>query len=82
MTTVMIMAIGERIKRLRQADGLSQPQLAAKAGIDQGGLSKIERGLTTNVTLEILRRLAKALGCSVADLLDEEDKKSPRKAAA
>jgi transcriptional regulator with XRE-family HTH domain len=76
------MAIGERIKKFRTEDGLTQPQLAAKAGVDQGGLSKLERGLTTNLTLEILRRLARALGCSVADLLDEEDKKSSRKTAA
>lgn len=76
------MKLGEKIRTLRQATGLSQTQVAAKAGIDQGGLSKIERGLTTNLTLEMLRRIARVLGCSAADLLGDEDKKSPRKAAA
>lgn len=76
------MAIGEKIKELRQVTGLTQRQLARKAGVDQGGLSKIERRLKANLTLEMLRRLARALGCSVADLLDDEDKESPRKSAA
>ncbi|MGH9957397.1 MAG: helix-turn-helix domain-containing protein [Pyrinomonadaceae bacterium] len=76
------MAIGEKIKNLREESGLTQRQLARKAGVDQGGLSKIERGLKANLTLEMLRRLARALGCSAADLLDDEDKKSPRKTAA
>jgi len=75
------MALGETIKNLRQVTGLTQMQLAEKAGIDQGGLSRIEQGLKANPTLEILRRLAQALGCRVADLL-EEDKESPRKTAA
>jgi transcriptional regulator with XRE-family HTH domain len=67
------MAIGERIKELRTEAGLSQPQLAVKAGVDQGGLSRIERGLKVNPTLDVLRRLARALDCRVADLLDEEN---------
>jgi transcriptional regulator with XRE-family HTH domain len=44
-------------------------------------VSKIEvKG--QNPSLEMLRRIASALSCSVVDLLDEEDKKSPRKTAA
>lgn len=61
---------------------MAQVQVAEKAGIDQGGLSKIERGQTTNVSLQMLRRIARVLGCCVADLLDDEDMKSPRKTAA
>jgi transcriptional regulator with XRE-family HTH domain len=72
------MSVGENIKRLREAAGLSQTELARRAGIDQGGLSKIEKG--RNLTLETLRDLARALGCSVVDLLEEEDK-HPRRAA-
>jgi transcriptional regulator with XRE-family HTH domain len=72
------MSVGENIKRLRKAGGLSQTELARQAGIDQGGLSKIEKG--RNLTLETLRALARALGCSVVDLLEEGDK-HPRRAA-
>jgi transcriptional regulator with XRE-family HTH domain len=35
-----------------------------------------------NPSLEILRRIARGLGCSVLDLLDEEDKQKPKKTAA
>ncbi|MGH8651193.1 MAG: helix-turn-helix domain-containing protein [Burkholderiales bacterium] len=76
------MAIGEKIKKLRLAAGLNQKQVAVKADIDQGGLSKLERGLTTNTTLETLQSIARALGCSVVDLLDEEHKQKPKKTAA
>jgi transcriptional regulator with XRE-family HTH domain len=72
------MSVGENIKRLREAAGLSQTGLARRAGIDQGGLSKIEKG--RNLTLETLRDLARALGCSVVDLLEEGDK-HPKRAA-
>jgi DNA-binding Xre family transcriptional regulator len=41
-------------------------------------LSKIEKG--RNLTLETLRGLARALGCSVVDLLEEGDK-HPKRAA-
>jgi len=37
-------SFGEYIKRLRNEKGLNQTQLAAKIGLDSGGLSKIETG--------------------------------------
>jgi transcriptional regulator with XRE-family HTH domain len=80
MTYIHCMKLGEKIKRQRQRAGLSQRQAAKNAGIDQGGLSKIERG--QNPSLGMLRRIAGVLGCSVADLLGDEDKQSPRKTAA
>jgi transcriptional regulator with XRE-family HTH domain len=82
MTYSHRMKLGEKIKRQRERAGLSQRQAAVKAGIDQGGLSKLESGRKTNLTLAMLRRIARVLGCSVADLLSDEDKQSPRKSAA
>jgi transcriptional regulator with XRE-family HTH domain len=74
------MGLGERIKKLRQVAGLSQRDVAKRAGIDPSMVSKIEvKG--QNPSLEMLRRIASGLGCSVVDLLDEEDKR-PRKTAA
>jgi transcriptional regulator with XRE-family HTH domain len=37
--------LGGWIARWRQQVGVSQRSLAARAGIDQGGLSRVERGL-------------------------------------
>lgn len=42
-------------------------ELAHQVGTDSGGLSRIERGVQ-GVSEKMLRRIAEALGCSVADL--------------
>lgn len=76
------MGIGENIKRRRLATKMTQRGLARQAGIDQAGLSRIERGYKENLTVAVLRSLARALDCKVADLLDEENNQSPRKTAA
>jgi transcriptional regulator with XRE-family HTH domain len=41
-------------------------------------ISKIESGEITNLTLDIMRKLTKPLGCSVVDLLPEEDKRGSK----
>jgi transcriptional regulator with XRE-family HTH domain len=73
------MELGERVKKMRQAAGLSQRDVAERAGIDRTMVGKIELH-NQNPSLAILRRIATGLGCSVVDLLDEEDKR-PRKTA-
>jgi transcriptional regulator with XRE-family HTH domain len=76
----MTVELGEKIKKVRQAAGLNQKEVAERAGVDQGMLSKIEnRG--QNPSLEILRRIASGLGCSVADLLPD-DMRRPQGASA
>jgi transcriptional regulator with XRE-family HTH domain len=82
MNRINPMPIGETIQKLRREARMTQRQLAHKAGIDQGGLSRIEQRLKVNPTLDVLRRLARALDCRVADLLDEKNNESPRKTAA
>ena len=61
---------GERLRKLREAAGLSQAQLAAKmdpAKLVQA-ISRYELGQQTP-TLGIIYQLAKALGCKPCDLL-------------
>lgn len=60
------------LKKLRIISNLSQMQLAQKAGVSQGHLSSLERG-DKQPTLPVLKRLAVALGVSVAKLIDDED---------
>jgi transcriptional regulator with XRE-family HTH domain len=72
------MSIGKNLKRLRQSADLTQTDLARKSGVDQSMISKIERGEFENLTLDTLRSLTKALGCSVVELLPEEDKRGSR----
>ncbi|MCA1852856.1 MAG: helix-turn-helix domain-containing protein [Beggiatoa sp.] len=53
--------------------------MAERGGFDPAMMSKIERH-DQNPSLEMLRRIANGLGCSVVDLLDERDKERGRRA--
>jgi transcriptional regulator with XRE-family HTH domain len=55
------------LKRLR--GGMKQEQLAKKARVSRGYLAAIEAGHKKNPSLDILKRLAKALGVPVTALL-------------
>lgn len=64
------MGVGDNIKRLREAKGISQRQLAREAGISQPLLCQIERG-TKNPSLPVGVAIAKALGTTAEQLLEE-----------
>ena len=49
--------------------GLTQMDLAKKAKVSQAYIASLETGTRTNPSLTILKRLAKALGVSLAELL-------------
>lgn len=61
------MAFSERLKLARQKANLTQAELARKAGLATGSIYQYEAGLRFP-RLEILYRIADALGCSMADL--------------
>ncbi len=61
--------MGERIKALREQQGLSQRKLALMIGSNQTHIWQIENG-TVNVGLDLLCRLADALEVNVRDLID------------
>ncbi len=61
---------GQKIKDLRKSKGISQEKLANLAEIDRTYLPTIENG-ERNVSIEIVEKLAKALGVKIKDLFDE-----------
>ncbi len=61
--------VAEAVRRHRVARGLTNGELAARAGISKAMLSKIEHA-RTSCSLTTLARLAAALAVPVADLLD------------
>lgn len=65
--------VGDNIKRMREAANMSQNGLAKKAGIAQATLSAIERS-TKNPSVETVKLLAVALGCTVSDLMGDDPK--------
>lgn len=58
------MSIGQNVRRLRQAKGVTQWQLSQAVGISPGRMLLIERG-DKDVSKELLVAFAKALGVSV-----------------
>ena len=56
-------------KQLRKANGLTQAELASKAGVTNAYISMLESGAKGNPTVGIVRRLAKALNISVGELI-------------
>jgi transcriptional regulator with XRE-family HTH domain len=62
--------LGAVVRRLRREQDLTQAQLARRAGVTQGHLSLIESGARPNTGALIVRRLARALGVPVGELLE------------
>lgn len=54
--------LGETLRKLRQAAGMTQEELAERAGISARAVSDTERGLRTAVHAHTARRLSAALG--------------------
>ena len=62
--------IGRMLKTLREAQGLNQVELAKKAKVTTAYVSQLEAGKKKNPSLDVLQKLAKALGVPVAELLE------------
>ena len=78
-TIVLIMAdddinkrIGLNITILREQRGLTQEKLAELASLHRAYIGQIERG-EKNIGLRNLKKIAKALGIQISDLLDVHD---------
>lgn len=56
--------IGQRLKDIREAQGLTTTQLAERCGLVQSTISKIENG-RWSASLDMLSRLCEALGARV-----------------
>ena len=63
------MTIGERIKYYREQAGMTQQELAAKAGVSYQAISKYENGIVTNIPTKRLQIIADALGTNGAVLM-------------
>lgn len=63
--------LARNVRRLRTSTGLSQEELAARAGLHRTYISSVERG-QRNVSLENIFAIASALGCDPRELIDAE----------
>ena len=64
------MKLGKTIRARRKALGLSQEKLAEHIDCHRNYVGFVERG-TQNLTVDMLCRYAKALKCTVAELMKE-----------
>ncbi len=64
--------LGDAIRRRRQAQEMSQEQFAEVVDCHRNFVGRIERG-QQNPTVDTLVRIAKALDCSVRDILRDTD---------
>lgn len=70
------MSLGSRINDIRKEKGISLDELCERSGVPKGTLSKITAGITDNPTLETVKAIARALGCTLDDFDDEPRKET------
>ena len=68
--------VGANIRRLRELQGMSQEDLAAKADSAQKYISQVEQGLVS-VGVDVLESVATALGTEAADLIGTATNRGP-----
>ncbi len=59
-----------QMRRLRHAKGWTQVDLAKKSGLTQAFISQLEAGRQKNPGIASLQRIAKALGVTIAELVE------------
>ena len=65
-------AIGKRVKMLREERNIPQQVLAAKCNVEKSNLSRLEAG-NTNPTIYTLYKIAEHIGVSVSELTKIDD---------
>lgn len=72
--------IGQELRKSRQRAGLTQEELAFRAGLSRPYISELERDLKSP-TLDTLFLICDALGVAAADIVARADAARPRRAA-
>lgn len=71
------MAIYFRLRELRSALGLTQAELAARAGVRRATVSRLENSRVGAIDLEVLEKLADLLGVEPGFLLSRTPPPAP-----
>jgi len=66
----MAKRLGAMLKKLRLKNGLTQEELGKKVGVSDAYITMLETGARKNPSLDLLKRLAKALKVKVAELVE------------
>ena len=66
------MNLGEKIKAIRMAKGLTGKELGIRSSTGQSTISEIERGIRSP-NIDTLQRICDVLGIQISELFDEEE---------
>src|ERR671929_1031353 len=69
--------VGERLRAIRRSRRATLRTIAARSGLSESFLSQVERG-QSSASIASLRRIAEALGVSMADLFEPDGVPGPR----
>lgn len=61
--------VGDKIKKLRNKQGLTQDELARKSDLPYTTLTKIETNVITKPSIQTVVKIVKGLGIGVDDLM-------------
>lgn len=75
-------ALQVNIERLRVQKEWDRTELSRKAGVSLPYISQLISGARTNPGMKVLRKIARALGTTVAELQAEQEKEADRVPAA
>lgn len=71
------MTVGERIKSLREKQGMTLEELGSKVGVGKSTVRKWENGMIENMRRDKIAKLASALGVTPLYLMGWDDQKAP-----
>ncbi len=71
-----LIALGERVRRLRAIRGVTRKELARSASVSERHLANLERGLG-NVSILVLLQISNAFNCALAELVGDVTTSSP-----
>src|SRR5213595_4095506 len=69
--------VGERLRAIRRSRRCTLRTVSDRSGLSESFLSQVERG-QSSASIESLRRVAEALGVSMADLFEPDGVPGPR----
>ena len=62
------------LESMRKRRNLNQRELSDRSGVPQPMISEIERGIVRNPQIGTMVKLARALKCTVDDLIESDEK--------
>ena len=72
------MNTGEKIRQLREAQGMTLEELGKKVGVGKSTIRKWETGMIANMRRDKIKKVADALGVSPGYLMGWEDAAEPK----